>query len=70
MTAGYLLMHRRIELSLRRSERIYLNTTNPFAMVAVGLQGSGKSHTIASIVEACMLVRSRLRVMLACLFVI
>lgn len=36
---------------------VYLNTCDPFTGVLVGVQGSGKSYTMASIVEACMLVR-------------
>jgi len=37
------------------SRNVYLNTSEPFCAIAVGVQGSGKSHTVSSIVEACML---------------
>ncbi|EKX40806.1 hypothetical protein GUITHDRAFT_58575, partial [Guillardia theta CCMP2712] len=34
---------------------VYLNTSEPFCMAAVGVQGGGKSHTIGCVLEACML---------------
>ncbi|KAJ3179412.1 hypothetical protein HDU87_003022 [Geranomyces variabilis] len=34
---------------------IYLNTHSPFCLIAVGVQGSGKSHSLASVIENCML---------------
>ena len=34
---------------------IYISTDDPFCLVAVGLQGSGKSHTVATAVEGCIL---------------
>merc|ERR1711991_1120048 len=34
---------------------IYLNTHIPFASVCVGNQGTGKSHTLACIIENCMI---------------
>lgn len=34
-------------------EKIYLNTAVPFCMVAVGVQGAGKSHSLATIIENC-----------------
>ena len=37
------------------SKQVYLNTHEPFTMVAVGLQGSGKSHTLSCILESCLL---------------
>jgi len=33
----------------------FLNTHEPFAMVCVGVQGGGKSHTLASVVEGCLI---------------
>jgi len=32
----------------------YLNTHEPFCLVAVGVQGAGKSHTLACALEACL----------------
>jgi len=32
----------------------YLNTHEPFCFVAVGVQGAGKSHTLACALEACL----------------
>eukprot|EP00124_Ichthyophonus_hoferi_P002351 Ihof_evm5s156 gene=Ihof_evmTU5s156 len=34
---------------------IFLNTHEPFCAVAVGVQGSGKSHSLLTIIENCML---------------
>lgn len=36
-------------------QRLFLNVHAPFALVAVGVQGSGKSHTLACVVENCLL---------------
>ncbi|KZP24566.1 hypothetical protein FIBSPDRAFT_929771 [Athelia psychrophila] len=35
--------------------RLYLNTNTPFSIVVCGVQGSGKSHTVACILE-CMFI--------------
>ncbi|GIQ81721.1 hypothetical protein KIPB_002725 [Kipferlia bialata] len=37
------------------SGHLWLNTRDPFACVVCGVQNSGKSHTLNSIVESCML---------------
>ncbi|TPX53746.1 hypothetical protein PhCBS80983_g06185 [Powellomyces hirtus] len=34
---------------------VCLNTHAPFCLVALGVQGSGKSHSIATVIESCML---------------
>ena len=34
---------------------VFLNTHEPFCMVAVGVQGGGKSHTLASVLEGCLI---------------
>eukprot|EP00271_Cylindrocystis_brebissonii_P003582 TRINITY_DN1470_c0_g1_i1.p1 TRINITY_DN1470_c0_g1~~TRINITY_DN1470_c0_g1_i1.p1 ORF type:complete len:444 (-),score=34.47 TRINITY_DN1470_c0_g1_i1:423-1688(-) len=34
---------------------VFLNTSVPFCAVTVGVQGSGKSHSVASIIENCTL---------------
>eukprot|EP00899_Mesostigma_viride_P017724 jgi/Mesvir1/25953/Mv20945-RA.1 len=34
---------------------IYLNTSSPFCAVTVGVQGAGKSHSLATIIESCAL---------------
>jgi len=36
-----------------KERRVALNVTEPFCLLAVGLQGSGKSHTIGTVIEAC-----------------
>ena len=36
-------------------EPVYVNVSEPFALVAVGVQGSGKSHTTAVVIENCLL---------------
>eukprot|EP00047_Mylnosiga_fluctuans_P024334 m.158863 g.158863 ORF g.158863 m.158863 type:complete len:1621 (+) comp9832_c0_seq2:2-4864(+) len=33
---------------------IYINTNEPFVIAAVGVQGGGKSHTLACILESCL----------------
>ena len=35
--------------------KLLLNVTDPFCMVTVGVQGAGKSHTMNSVLEACLL---------------
>ncbi|RYY45849.1 MAG: hypothetical protein EOO06_15715 [Chitinophagaceae bacterium] len=32
-----------------------MNTNEPFCMITVGTQGSGKSHTVACVVESCLI---------------
>ena len=39
----------------RNDLQVYLNTDVPFAALTVGVQGAGKSHTLSSIIECCML---------------
>ena len=36
-------------------EPIYINTHEPFCFAAVGVQGAGKSHTLACMLENCLL---------------
>ena len=36
-------------------QEIYLNTHEPFCLVTVGVQGSGKSHTLATVLEGCLI---------------
>ncbi|KAL0479705.1 hypothetical protein AKO1_001713 [Acrasis kona] len=38
-----------------QQQLIHLNTHHPFCMVALGVQGSGKSHSMATVIESCML---------------
>ncbi|KAJ3160021.1 hypothetical protein HDU86_001286 [Geranomyces michiganensis] len=38
---------------------VYINTHDPFCLVTLGVQGSDKSHTIASVIESCMLHHPR-----------
>jgi hypothetical protein len=35
--------------------QVYLNTHEPFCIAAVGVQGAGKSHTLACVLEACLI---------------
>ena len=42
-------------VDIEDSEPIFLNTTNPFCVVSVGVQGSGKSHSSAVVIESCAL---------------
>lgn len=39
----------------RKSEPVYLNTHEPFCLATIGVQGAGKSHTLACILESCLL---------------
>ena len=36
-------------------QQVYLNTHEPFCLVTVGVQGSGKSHTLATVLEGCLI---------------
>ena len=42
------------QLSPHQSQ-LFVNVSDPFCMIAVGVQGAGKSHTTACILEACLL---------------
>lgn len=35
--------------------QVHLNTHEPFCAIAVGVQGAGKSHTLAVLLEACLI---------------
>ena len=37
------------------SEELFLNVSDPFCFVTVGVQGAGKSHTTNCVLEACLL---------------
>lgn len=37
------------------TQKAYLNVNEPFCFIATGIQGSGKSHTVAVIIENCLL---------------
>ncbi|KAJ3185085.1 hypothetical protein HDU87_002651 [Geranomyces variabilis] len=37
-----------------KPQHVYLNTADPFCLVAVGVQGAGKSHTLATVMEASL----------------
>lgn len=39
---------------------VHINTHEPFCLVAVGVQGSGKSHTLGSILESCIVPYSEI----------
>ena len=36
-------------------ESIFLNVTQPFCLVCVGVQGAGKSHTMNTVLESCLI---------------
>lgn len=36
------------------SRQVYINTHEPFCIAAIGVQGGGKSHTMACILESCL----------------
>ena len=38
-----------------QDQKVYLNTHEPFCLVTVGVQGSGKSHTLATVLEGCLI---------------
>ncbi|KAJ3030483.1 UNVERIFIED_CONTAM: hypothetical protein HDU68_008899 [Siphonaria sp. JEL0065] len=40
---------------IHREQEIFLNIYEPFCVVALGVQGSGKSHTMSVILESCLL---------------
>jgi hypothetical protein len=40
---------------LENGERVYLNTHEPFCLATVGVQGAGKSHTLACTLESCLI---------------
>ena len=35
--------------------QVFINVTDPFCLITVGVQGAGKSHTTACILESCLL---------------
>jgi hypothetical protein len=41
--------------NLDNGERVYLNTHEPFCLATVGVQGAGKSHTLACTLESCLI---------------
>ena len=41
-------------------QRIYMNTNAPFATLICGVQGSGKSHSVSTILENCLIKDSRI----------
>jgi len=41
--------------STANGKQVYLNVSDPFAMICVGVQGGGKSHTTACVIENCLL---------------
>jgi len=37
------------------AEEVYVNLSDPFCLVTVGVQGAGKSHSVGCMLEACLL---------------
>jgi hypothetical protein len=42
-------------LQSAKQDQVFINVTDPFCLITVGVQGSGKSHTTACILESCLL---------------
>jgi hypothetical protein len=40
---------------LSNNEGVYFNTHEPFCFITVGVQGAGKSHTLACVLESCLI---------------
>jgi hypothetical protein len=40
---------------LSNNDGVYFNTHEPFCFVTVGVQGAGKSHTLACVLESCLI---------------
>jgi len=43
------------DVAPHQARDVYLNVTNPFCVVAVGVQGAGKSHSLSVILENCLI---------------
>ena len=43
------------EEEINGQREVFLNTHEPFCLAAVGVQGAGKSHTLACVLEACLI---------------
>jgi hypothetical protein len=37
------------------AEQLHINVSDPFCLITVGVQGSGKSHTLNCVLEACLI---------------
>lgn len=47
---------------ITEQQKIFLNTNEPFCLVTVGIQGGGKSHTLASVLEGCLIPHPELEI--------
>ena len=53
---GHLCPHSSgLEEAMLSEEAVYLNTSDPFCFVTVGVQGAGKSHTSSCVLESCLI---------------
>jgi predicted SprT family Zn-dependent metalloprotease len=43
------------ETQQQNQQQVFLNTHEPFCLVTVGVQGGGKSHTLATMLEGCLI---------------
>jgi predicted SprT family Zn-dependent metalloprotease len=43
------------ETQQQNQQQVFLNTHEPFCLVTVGVQGGGKSHTLATVLEGCLI---------------
>ncbi|KAJ3517977.1 hypothetical protein NLJ89_g170 [Agrocybe chaxingu] len=46
-----LSVHHKGQVEIMEDQRLYLNTNTPFSAIVCGVQGSGKSHTVSTILE-------------------
>jgi len=52
---GGLHSHSDVSSSIKSPTDVYLNTFEPFCFATVGIQGAGKSHTLACLIESCLI---------------
>jgi hypothetical protein len=45
-----------------KNQKVYINTHEPFCIATIGVQGGGKSHTLNTILETCLIPFSELNV--------
>ena len=50
-----LLGHLTANDAVSNGEPVFLNTNEPFCLTTIGVQGAGKSHTLACVLESCLM---------------
>ncbi|KAF9534163.1 hypothetical protein CPB83DRAFT_843792 [Crepidotus variabilis] len=48
-------VHHKAHVESLDDQRLYLNTNSPFSAIVCGVQGSGKSHTVSTILESMLI---------------